>query len=142
VSVQCKKGGVLSGPSNVKQIVTAAPDAPSNQGVAASPKSARIQITPPQALPASGSPWARYQLTLCPVRGPAALCVRRTCTTLSCLVPGLSPATTYVVQTVAVAEDGSQSVPSNEAPFTTPSQPDTPPNPHAEAKGPTEAELM
>ena len=167
VSVQCKKGGQLSGPSNVKQvgvggagthvgkgkpalsqllepcvhhrrlsrhtltcltptlpapqIVTAAPDAPSNQGTPTSPVSARIQLNPPQALPPSGSPWARYQLTVCPVRGPAAACVRRTCTTLTCAVTGLAPATTYVVQTVAVAEDGSLSVPSNEAPFTTPS---------------------
>lgn len=103
--------------------MTAAPDAPSNQGVPTGPKQANIQITPPQALPPSGSPWVQFKLTVCPVRGPSTACVRRTCTTLLCTVPGLSLATTYVVQTVAVAEDGSQSVPSNEAPFTTPSLP-------------------
>ena len=100
--------------------MTAAPDAPSNAGLATNPTRADVVVVPPAKLAPSGSPWQQYQLTVCPVRGPYTACIRQTCATLKCPVRNLSPLTTYTVQTVAIAADGSRSVPSNEDQFTTP----------------------
>ena len=58
----------------------------------ASPTTATVLITPPP-----NGPWTRYDLTVCPVAGPASECVNTTCTTpSSCPVTGLDPGTTYV----------------------------------------------
>lgn len=103
--------------------MTAAANAPANEGVPTSPTKANIQLRPPNSPAPSGSPWTSYQVTVCPVQGPSTKCVRKICTASPCPISGLSPATTYIVQSVAIAADGSRSVPSNEAPFTTPSQP-------------------
>lgn len=57
-----------------------------------SPTNATVVVS----IPPNG-PWARYNLTTCPVAGPASECVNTTCTTpSSCPVTGLDPGTTYV----------------------------------------------
>jgi len=62
-------------------------------GTALSPTTANVVIRPP-----SGGPWESYELTLCPVGGPATRCIAVTCPTTSCPVTGLTPGTSYVVQ--------------------------------------------
>ena len=63
-----------------------------------SPTTANVTVTPPP-----NGPWARYNVTLCPVAGPASECVTRVCFTPSnCPVTGLDPGTAYVT-TVSIA---------------------------------------
>ena len=62
-------------------------------GTALSPTTATVVIKPP-----SGGPWESYELTLCPVGGPATRCIVVTCPTTSCPVTGLTPGTSYVAQ--------------------------------------------
>lgn len=100
--------------------MTAAPDAPSNAAVATNPTRVNVVVVQPAKRAPSGSPWQEYRVTVCPVAGPYTTCIHQTCAALACPVRGLAPLTTYTVQTVAVAADGSQSVPSNEDQFTTP----------------------
>ena len=66
---------------------------PGVSGTALSPTTANIVIRPP-----SGGPWDNYQLTLCPVGGPATRCIVVTCRTTACPVTGLTPGTSYVVK--------------------------------------------
>ena len=87
--------------------------------MATDPTGANVVVVPP-AKPPSGSSWVSFELTVCPVAGPFTACIRQTCATLQCPVRGLAALTTYTVQTVAVAADGSRSAPSNEDQFTTP----------------------
>ena len=56
------------------------------------PTSGEVSITPP-----AGGPYPYYEVTLCPVGGPASECVTTRCTTpAACPVSGLTPETTYV----------------------------------------------
>ena len=53
---------------------------------------ANVTVTPPPA-----GPWAKYDVTVCPVAGPASECINVTCTNpTNCPVSGLDPGTTYV----------------------------------------------
>ena len=72
--------------------------APSIDAQPTGPTTAAITITPP-----AGGPWASYTVTLCPADG--ATSVTASCTNpASCIVPGLTPSTTYTATVGGISD--------------------------------------
>ena len=121
--------GTRSPQSAAAEFTTAKYPAPAVLGVATSPNSAKITVTPP----ATGEPWAKYELEICPTANLAA-CILWPCSpvvaspgTTDCIVGDaksevLLEATEYLVRATAVKADGTtRSLPSPTDAFTTPS---------------------
>ena len=83
------------------------------EAVPTCPTKAALTLNPP----ATGGPVSQYQVTLCPTSG--GTCVKATCPTINCLVPGLTPDTQYTATAVAI-QNGKPSATSAPADVTTP----------------------
>lgn len=108
-------GGVPSAPSNALIIVTGPEGAPGVTGTIAAPTEATIVVTPPPGA------WNAFEITMCPVSGPATACVNSTCADpQQCRVPGLLPGKTYTFTSIARnTASGAISPRSNEGQVTT-----------------------
>lgn len=115
VTVVGVSGGVSSPPSNALVIVTGPEGSPGVTGIATAPTVATIVVTPPPGT------WDAYDITMCPVSGPATACVSSTCANpQQCMVPGLLPGKTYSFSSVARSSvSGATSPRSNEGQVTT-----------------------
>ena len=115
--------GAKSPTSNSLRFVMPAAGTPANAAKSLTSNVAEVVITPPLI----GGPWTSFEVTVCPIGGPQALCIKTTCTTpTTCKLSGLRAMTTYVVSSVAlkmVNGQGVRSLRSNEDTFTTPAAP-------------------
>lgn len=135
--------GSATATSNTATLATPPAGGPVIEAAPTASQNATVRLLAAAAAPPTGSAWARYDLTVCPLGGSTCATTACDTTTASCAVQGLRPATSYLATVVAVRADGATSPPSNEALFTTPAwsaapapQP-TGPAPNATAPQPT-----